>query len=321
MDKKDIIILVLIAILGYILLSNNNKTIAEKFINVDIDTLRKQIMDVYRIDVEAIKNLGRIASEIAKNGKFSVPTDLMIAGKISSGGRIDASGSITVQTTDSVGIATNNAIVATGDIRAGANIQDSVGTLAAARAVANTAQGIADDGINRANTAQSAANTAKQTAEQGIIDAAGALTKAKKAVTDAGTAQVAARTFANKSFLKKGGQITGDIYMNDRQLALRNDYNNYIKYIGDRDGPRIQGSGGGQLGTPNDTSLSWDYNNNVYMKKLCIGNTCIDEMHLKVLAGTGYVYTPNEYNLNCFDYTNYGYSPCNWDNARIRYAI
>jgi hypothetical protein len=223
MDKKNIIILVLIAIFGYILLSNNNKTIAEKFVNAAaaaaadaaaLAALRKQIMDVYRIDVEAIKNLSKIANEIANNGKFSVPTDLMIAGGITSSGRIDASGSITVQTNDSVGIATNNDIVATGNIRAKADISDSVGTLASVRALAVQAQNTAD-GSNIGRT--------PQTAER------------------------------------------------------------------------------------------------MFVKEICIGNTCINEDHFKILTGQSYVNTRNERNNECYDFRGGGMTSCNnpWANVRL----
>jgi hypothetical protein len=33
--------------------------------------IRKMIMEIYRVDVEAIKNLSNIAAQIAEKGKFS----------------------------------------------------------------------------------------------------------------------------------------------------------------------------------------------------------------------------------------------------------
>jgi hypothetical protein len=62
--------------------------------------------------------------------------------------------------------------------------------------------------------------------------------------------------------------VNGFIGLNaNTQLRFKgiNDVNHYIGYSDDNniDGVRIQGNGGGQLGTPSSTALQWNHNKNV----------------------------------------------------------
>ena len=72
--KKDLIYFIAFCL---IIIFINTKT--EKMSNTDIT---KKIQEVYKIDVNAIRNLSKLANDLTNNGKLVVPGGLEIAGNV-----------------------------------------------------------------------------------------------------------------------------------------------------------------------------------------------------------------------------------------------
>ena len=84
MNIKDLVFIILILIL-FIIVFNKK----ERMSNTDI---KKLIQEEYKIDVEAVRNLSKLANDLTNNGKLVVPGGLEIKGKLTVKGGGDFSG-------------------------------------------------------------------------------------------------------------------------------------------------------------------------------------------------------------------------------------
>ena len=73
----------------------NSKT--EKMSNTDIT---KKIQEIYKIDVDAIRNLSKLANDLTLNGKLVVPGGLEIAGNVTINKELNVKGGGNVMKTN-----------------------------------------------------------------------------------------------------------------------------------------------------------------------------------------------------------------------------
>tara|TARA_B100000768_G_scaffold179713_1_gene198001 strand:- start:4357 stop:4812 length:456 start_codon:yes stop_codon:yes gene_type:complete len=90
--KKDLIYFIAFFL---IIVYFNSKT--EKMSNTDIT---KKIQEVYKIDVNAIRNLSKLANDLTNNGKLVVPGGLEIAGNVTINKELNVKGGGNVMKTN-----------------------------------------------------------------------------------------------------------------------------------------------------------------------------------------------------------------------------
>ena len=171
MNNKNIIFLIIIGIVSYLFIYGCNKIYKleskikkEKFIEVDdydVNALRKEIIKIYKTDVEAINNISKIAEDIVTNNKIKAPSNFEVGGNMVIKGRINTTGSVNIDTSDNLALTTSknlevgnivsSNITSNGNMTANnGSISDRYGSIQSAIGLANTARSEASQAYTNA---------------------------------------------------------------------------------------------------------------------------------------------------------------------------
>ena len=113
--KKDLIYLIILLIIFYMFLNKS-----EKMSNTDI---KKIIQEEYKIDVDAIRNLSKLANDLTANNRLIVPGGLEIAGPLKIGNvNIKQNGEIHGKSINVTTVTSGTVTAGTGGITSGSSV-------------------------------------------------------------------------------------------------------------------------------------------------------------------------------------------------------